>query len=319
MPSYTTPLGTNYSTYSTSIGSPVNGVVNWGFPDALIGASHIPMLFYTHGAGGNGIQFRDYSGWAGLRNWLMDNGWGWVESSGGGEQTWGNQLGRDAYAATWEHIKAQLSIGPVVILGRSMGALAAYWLYASHDELSNPDVCQGLIVNSGVTDLLAAYDSGEFDTRPAEAFGVDPGDRPAYVAAISGGYDPMDFSTTLWEGRRVLQCWATNDGTVPPADHGQAWRTAYGSVLSVNSLATTPTGGHTATGAYTLVSEMSDFLEDCAAEWTAPEPPPEFQEISEIKVNWGGTIMTPVEAYYQVDADTRVQIDLSIPPRLRIS
>lgn len=270
----TTTLGTAYTEYATLIGAPVGGAVRWGYADDLIGTQHIPFVLYLHGAGGNSGQFQTYTGWDDLRDWLIDNGWGWVESNGGGEQTWGNQAARDGYSATWSHIKSQASIGPVVILARSMGGLVGYWLYAQHPELSDPAVCQGLIVNCGVTDLVAANAAGNFDAYLPAAYGVTVGDGDAaFNAAVAGGWDPMDYDPSLWTGRRVLQVTSTGDGTVPPASHGLAWITAYGSELALLDTSVASSGGHGIPGGYGQVADMSAFLTSVAAEWEEPDPP----------------------------------------------
>lgn len=120
-----TSNGTAYTTYTATPSGA--GQILWAKPNTA--TTDIPIVLYLHGANGGYNQFTTLSAWSGLRDWLIDNGWGWIEGAGGGAQPWGNAASRAAYRAAFDHVDARLDIGPVVILARSMGGLVGHWLF----------------------------------------------------------------------------------------------------------------------------------------------------------------------------------------------
>ncbi|MFV9429170.1 hypothetical protein ACNJ7K_11570 [Rhodococcus aetherivorans] len=223
------------------------------------------MILYLHGANGGYNQFTSLSAWIGLREWLIDNGWGWIE--GGGAQPWGNAASRTAYRAAFDHVDGILDIGPVVILTRPMGGLVGHWLFTQDPVLKDRSV--GFIGNSEVANLAAAYATSRWTADMHAAYGTDA----AGFAAASVGHDPMLFSPSLWAGKKVLELVGTNDTTVRAADHGLAIRAHWEEQPAVNLLDTRESGDHPGTnGSYLQVEAMSQFLSLFHGQADDPDP-----------------------------------------------
>ncbi|WVX88577.1 esterase [Gordonia phage CheeseTouch] len=253
----TTSGGTTYTVRTTDAVAAA-GSIYWAVADNQNGAVDVPIVVYTHGNGGPPNQFTSYGEWKGLRDWLIDNGWAYVECTGGGATSWGNQASRDAYEAALTYVDTQIATGKVVVLGRSMLGLVAYWL-ASQSPVIAPR-CVGLIVNSGTTDLTYRYSvaNGTDKTNMRTAYGA--ADDAAF-AANSIGFDPMLFPESVWNGRKVLQMWGTADTTVPPATHAQAWVTKYAASCGLCLTDIRDGGDHSAAnGSYLQVAAMANFL-----------------------------------------------------------
>lgn len=281
-----TTAGTAYGVYTSTLAGA--GTVNLAVSDRDKSSPNRPLILYCHGAGGGPDQFTVRPGWSGMRDWLIDNGWAWVECTGGGLQPWGNTASRAAYRAAFDHADTVLDVGPVVVLGRSMGALVAYWLYTQEPTISAR--ADGLIVNSGVSDLAAAYASGQWTTEMHAAY--DVADASGFAAA-SSGHDPILFPLNLWDGTAILQLVGTADTTVPPDAHGLAMRTRYAGRPAVDLLDTRVGGDHSeGNGSYLQVDAMASFLEQVAGTDTAA-PPPAYR-VNQAYITGPGGTLTPV-------------------------
>ncbi|QDH47710.1 minor tail protein [Gordonia phage Mellie] len=253
----TTSGGTTYTVRSTDA-VPAAGSIYWAVADNRIGHPDIPIVVYTHGNGGPPNQFSSYGEWKGLRDWLIDNGWAYVECTGGGATSWGNQASRDAYEAALTYVDGQIDTGKVVVLGRSMLGLVAYWL-ASQSSVIAPR-CVGLIINSGTTDLTYRYSVANTTDKANMRTAYGAADD-AEFATNSVGFDPMLFPESVWNGRKVLQMWGTADTTVPPANHAQAWIAEYGASCGLLLTDVRDGGDHSAgNGSYLQVDAMANFL-----------------------------------------------------------
>jgi pimeloyl-ACP methyl ester carboxylesterase len=262
-----TAAGTAYTVFTDS-SDPDAGTARWAYRDSLEGASNIPTILYLHGAGAGSNQFETLTAWTTLRNWLIDNGWAWIEGTGGGTQPWGNAASRTAYRATFDIADAEFDIGPLVILARSMGGLAGHWLFTQDPVIKVRSV--GFIGNSEVANLAAAYASGNWTDAMRAAYGVS---TDVGFASASEGFDPLLFSASLWAGKKVLEIVGTADTTVPRADHGLAMRTHWAGQPALDLLTTRSGGDHSGTnGSYLEVDAMTAFLLEVTGE--APEPPP---------------------------------------------
>lgn len=259
----TTPNGTAYTVHRATL--PTHGVVNVGVADAALPTADVPTILYTHGAGGSHDQFATLGAWAGLREWLIDHGWAWVEGAGGGLQPWGNPASEAAYIAALEHADTILDVGPVVILGRSMGGAVAARLYTTSPIAPR---CAGLIQNSGVQDLIWAYDSARWTAAFHTAWGVT--DRAGLVAAVDG-YNPADLPAAAWGDTSVIQLVGSADTTVPPGPNAYAMRDLYTGRPVLDVLDVRPGGDHSAgNGSYLQVAPMVAFLEQVTG--GTPEP-----------------------------------------------
>lgn len=281
MATYVTPNGTPWTSFSATV---AGQVVRWAVADAVASTADIPTILYAHGAGGGSNQFETLGAWAGMRNWLIDNGWAWVESQGGGAQPWGNQASRDAYESALTHVSGLLDIGAVVPLGRSMGGLVTYWL-ATQSTIVAPRAV-GFIINSGTTDLAATYARPERVDAVEAAYGFT---GSGGYAAATAGFDPMLFPLSTWDGVKVLQLWGDADDTVPAVDHAIAIRTRWAGRPTLDAYDIRAGGDHSATnGSYLQVAAMSDFLLEVTGQ-TVPEPivTPSYQIVREYAVIGG--------------------------------
>ena len=251
----TTPNGASYTTHTATI--PGGGVIHWAVPSE---GAEFPLVLYCHGAGGGPDQFSTLGAWGGLRNWLIDNGWAWVEGAGGGAQPWGNPSSQDAYDAAFSYIDGILNISHVVVLGRSMGGIVGARIYLSHSQVDSRWV--GFIGNSAVQDLVWAYDweEGGWTSAFNSAWGVT---SKTELVALSDGLNPVGGSPDEWEGKNVLQLWGTNDSLVPAGPNGSAMRTMYRGEPAMDRVSIRQGGDHsTANGSYLDIEAMSRFLID---------------------------------------------------------
>lgn len=241
----TTPNGTAYTVtaFTTSAGETA-----WrGIADSRVGTSDIPVVLFCHGNPGSvstdaDTQFQ-LSSYANLRNWLMDNGWGFVEAHGAGAN-WGNTAGRLAYEAAYRGVKEVWDVGYNVVIGRSMGALVGAWL-ASLSEVVAPESA-GFVSLSGTADLTARYSTASTTDKNNlnAAYGVS--DASQWAAAVAG-FDPMLVPLGTWDDRNALIQWDVNDGTVPYQSNGLAWYNKYSPRLKDKRTASTSGGDHNST------------------------------------------------------------------------
>lgn len=263
----TTAAGTTYTTRTFT--TPAGEQALWGIADAHVNSKNVPLVIYCHGNSGPYNQFSTSVPYAGLRNWLIDNGWAWVESAGGGLSSWGNAAARTSYRESFDHVAANLDIGEVVVHGSSMGGLVAYWLYINEPTISAKAV--GLIIASGTTDLEARIGAPPGDGSIRNAFGL-AADGSDWAAKMSG-YDPMKYPLEVWRGKKVLQLYGTDDTTVPGAIHGQAWLDKYSSVCAVADRDVRVGGDHSNTnGSWLQTSAFTAFLNKVAP--VREDPPP---------------------------------------------
>lgn len=251
----TTAAGAVYTarSFTTSDGQPAV----WYMDDAKRSRQQIPTVIYAHGNEGPYNQFLTMGAWAGLRNWLMDNGYAVVESHGGGGSSWGNDAARRAYLDAFEHVSGQINTGPVIVLGRSMGGLVAYWL-AARSPIAARVV--GLIINSGTTDLAyrVTFNAPAGNKDIIAAFGAK---TLSEFYEVAPEYDPMQWPGLLWSGKHVLQLWGDADETVPPARNGAAWVAKYGADALTLTTDIRAGGDHsTGNGSYLQVDAMTRYL-----------------------------------------------------------
>ena len=261
----TTATGTTYTVRTITLGS---NVIYWAVDDTRLGDTDIPLVVYAHGNTGAANQFSAFGAWQGTREWLIDNGYAYVECTGGGLSSWGNQQARDDYEQAVAYVMTQIDVSQIVPLGRSMGGIVSYWLY-THSTLVEP-LAAGLIINSGVTDLTAWLGPypGYADYRTPLGILADGSN----YNTVLDSFDPMRQPEADWDGgKKVLQLWGTADTTVPPAVHAQAWITKYGSHLSKLDTDIRDGGDHTqANGSYLQTAAMTAFLFEVTG--VGPEP-----------------------------------------------
>lgn len=278
MTAYVTPNGTHWQSYSATMAD--GSVARKLVPDSLIASTGGRCLLYFHGAGAGSTQFETLPAWAALRNKLMDNGWIVVESSGGptsaeGQQNQGNYKSRISYGQGFVWADTTHLFAHVVTLGRSMGGPNAYYFGTRHPTIAAR--VDGMIINSGVSNLLALNDVGPEGTPIVgtvpleysgsgklwptiwEAYGVEDHDEFAASAEVAD-CDPYRYNPAVFTGKNLLQLYGTVDQTVPHYSHGQLIRTRY-SGLAAQDLAVIGVGrDHSApNGMYSYADDMFNF------------------------------------------------------------
>lgn len=286
----TTPNGITYTTHTFL--TPGGDQALWAIADRYQSSADIPIVVYTHGNSGAYNQFSATGAFAGIRNWLIDNGWAWVESAGGGGSSWGNGAARRSYVEAFAHVNSTISVGDVVVLGRSMGGLVAYWLYLYEPSIRSKAV--GLIINSGTTDLIKRIGPPPGDASIRSAFGL-AADGSDWTTKLAG-YDPMQFPVSAWTGKNVLQLYGTADDTVPAEIHAQAWLDKYADACAVADVDIRLGGDHsTENGSYLQTTAMASFLTKIRqGSITPPIPQPVLTDLYRI------------ESAYLVGADKRL-------------
>lgn len=271
----TTASGTPYTVNAAT--APGGDATLWAVATSLLAASNIPLVVYCHGDGGAYNQFAALGAWQGMRDWLIDNGCAWVEAAGGGISTWGNQAARTSYEAAVAYARTQLDIGPIIVLGRSMGGIPAYWL-ATQSSFAADVV--GLIINSGVTDLWLSYQTGAYLGWPAKFRTAYGAADDAEFYANSTGFDPMQFSTALYANLPVMQLWGTADTTVPSSRNAEPWISAYGPYAESVTTDIRVGGDHSAAnGSYLQVDAMAAFIATVASITPPPPLDPRYRRV----------------------------------------
>lgn len=236
----------------------------YGVADSRIGAENVPTILYCHGATGGYNQFTE-SRWTLFRDAIIDAGWAWIEGTGYSGTNWGNPQSIAAYKAAYNHAAANfIDVGALVILGRSMGGMAASSL-----ALKDPDISplvDGLIINSGVQDLYqmtfgpsGAADGTQSAVRNAYGLAVDLSDFDAKTAA----YDPMKFDPAVYANKRVFWTVGDQDPIVVPTLQGIKQRDRVGRNPLYSDLDVLVGGTHGSgpSGTYDRVNQMMAFLD----------------------------------------------------------
>src|SRR5690554_3732350 len=84
---------------------------------------------------------------------LFCHGWFVVEGDGWSPTHWGRPEAGESYAATLTELAELFPLGPVTIMGRSMGGLVSSAL-ATQDRYGIKPHVAGLMVNAGVQSLV---------------------------------------------------------------------------------------------------------------------------------------------------------------------
>lgn len=184
----------------------------WAIADHLKTTTYRkPVLLYCHGSGGQHDQFTSRPGMARLRDALIDAGWVYIESLGGGTNHWGREFAMASYVATCREAAAMHPLGAVVVMGRSMGGTVSTSL-AAKDEWGLKDHVVGLLLDSGVQSLYYWH-----ITLGKSLYGQYPDasvDMQAFLDA-SEQFDPLRFPVEDLADVAVQFVSGTSDPSVP--------------------------------------------------------------------------------------------------------
>lgn len=182
----------------------------WAVADHLENTDYRkPVLLYCHGSGGTETQFT--TRYLRLRDALIDNGWVYIESLGGGEQHWGREFAMASYVAAATEAAAMHPLGSVVVMGRSMGGTVASSL-ALKPKWGLKQYVSGLLLDSAVQSLYYWH-----VTMGKSLHGQYPDaseDEQAFLDA-SEDFDPLRFPTYLYSNMPVQFVHGTHDESVP--------------------------------------------------------------------------------------------------------
>lgn len=279
-----TASGTPYTVHSIDLGAP-HGLMYYAIGDAFAASPARSCILYAHGSNGAPNQFATLGAWAGLRDWIIDNGWAWVEGSGGaalGGQNWGNVAARAAYLAYLERARTAIQIGKVVLLGRSMGGLITAWLYARSGVAFD-----GWINNSGVSTLLEGSLSDPDLTKRSSGEYFKTGTYPAWgvsnlsqleAAAAAADAIPENWAPSVWTAKKILCCYGDADTTVPWTPRGAApLREIWAGNPAVDLASVRVGGDHSGTnGSYLDLAAMVPFLTAIGGAFTPEPETPEY-------------------------------------------
>lgn len=257
----TTAIGTEWDYVETTLPNGDQALLA-GANTVRLGSEPAPLMVYVHGNFGPYNQFLTQTGWATIREWIIDHGWVWCEGRGGGSQ-WGSPRGVTAYEQLVQW--ASTVVTPSVKLGllRSMGGC-----YARSFVDSPIIAADAVIFNSGVLNLLQRGTEGQGDS-PAIWSAFQVSSQAEFEAAITD-VDPLQAPASTWADTGVLNMWGSADTTVPPALHAELWETAYSQQTELYANDIRPGGDHSqSNGSYVQWEAMSQFM----AQYGGTEPP----------------------------------------------
>jgi len=266
----TTPNGTAYTvtSFTSSAGEPCRRAV----ADAVADDLEIPLVIFCHGNPGADVSSADTqfsSGYTTQRNWMMDNGWAYVEGHGAGA-SWGNQDARAAYRAMYDDTLAAWDIGWNVVIGRSMGGLVGAYLAARDPKISRR--CRGFVHLSATADLTNRYSTASTADKAALLTAYDAPDATSLAWAVKD-HDPLLVLPEAWYGRNAVVQYDTGDVSVPPEVNALPWFERFGPQLAIGRTVSTSGGDHNSTpNRATHAAATIAFLQDVLIPYEEPSP-----------------------------------------------
>ena len=266
----TTPNGTAYTVYSftSSAGEPCRRAI----ADASFSDPDVPLVIFCHGNPGTDVSSADFqfgAGYATQRNWLLDNGWGYVEGHGAGAN-WGNQASRAAYRAMYVDTLAVWDVGWNVVIGRSMGGLIGAYL-ASRDPMISRR-CRGFVSLSGTADLTNRYSTASASDKAALLAAYAAPDESSLMWAVRDN-DPLLVDPAAWYGRNAIIQYDTGDVSVPPSVNALPWVERFASQLTISRTTETTGGDHNSTpNSPVHAAATIQFLQDVLIPYVEPSP-----------------------------------------------
>lgn len=266
----TTPNGTAYTVYSftSSAGEPCRRAI----ADASFSDPDVPLVIFCHGNPGvdtSSADFQFSQGYTTQRNWLMDNGWGYVEGHGAGAN-WGNQDARAAYRAMYDDTLGVWDVGWNVVIGRSMGGLVGAYLASRDPKISRR--CRGFVHLSATADLTNRYSTASASDRAALLAAYDAPDETSLMWAVRD-HDPLLVLPEAWYQRNAIVQYDTGDVSVPPAINAIPWFDRFGPQLTIGRTVSTTGGDHNSTPNNPVHAAATiAFLQDVLIPYEEPSP-----------------------------------------------
>lgn len=266
----TTPNGTAYTVYPFTSSA---GESCWrAIADGSFSDPDVPLVIFCHGNPGTDVTSADQQftqGYTVQRNWLIDNGWGYVEGHGAGAN-WGNQDARAAYRAMYVDTLAVWDVGWNVVIGRSMGGLIGAYL-ASRDPMISRR-CRGFVHLSATADLTNRYSTASASDKAALLAAYDAPDQSSLMWAVRD-YDPLLVDPAAWFGRNAIVQYDTSDTAVPPTVNAIPWMDRFGDQLAMLQTHVTSGGNHNTTPNNAgHAAATVQFFQDVLIPYVEPSP-----------------------------------------------
>lgn len=267
----TTPNGTAYTVYpfTSSAGESCwRAIADTAFDDV-----NLPLVIFCHGNPGSDQASADQQfgvGYPILRNWLLDNGWGYVEGHGAGAN-WGNQDARAAYRAMYVDTLAVWDVGWNVVIGRSMGALIGAYLASRDPMISRRNI--GFVSLSGTADLTNRYSTAGSVDRANLLAAYDAPDPTSLMWAVRD-HDPLLVDPAAWYQRNAMIQYDSGDASVPPSINAIPWRERFGPQLAIDGFHATTGGDHNSSAGTnpTHPAATIAFLQSVLIPYVEPSP-----------------------------------------------
>lgn len=177
-----------------------------------------PAVVFCHGRDGSALRPTEFTDTFGTLEGIVRGGYPMVASDLGGRRNWGNDLaiGRVGDARAFAQRAPLLaSTGKVLVLGESMGCLAACSWAAR-----NPSLVQALVLMVPAVDLAFHHDNdtlGQAATEIDEAYGG----HDAYVAALPT-HSPVAYAAESLVGRFPIHVHYGDDDDLAPYEESIA-------------------------------------------------------------------------------------------------
>lgn len=266
----TTPNGTAYTVYpfTSSAGESCRRAI----ADASFSDANVPLVIFCHGNPGTDVTSADQQftqGYTTQRNWLIDNGWGYVEGHGAGAN-WGNQDARAAYRAMYDDTLAVWDVGWNVVIGRSMGGLVGAYLASRDPKISRR--CRGFVHLSATADLTNRYSTASTSDKAALLAAYDAPDATSLAWAVKD-HDPLLVLPAAWHGRNAIVQYDTGDVSVPATVNAIPWLERFGPELEISRTTVTTGGDHNSTpNSPVHAAATIQFLQDVLIPYVEPSP-----------------------------------------------
>lgn len=196
-----------------------------------------PVMFHFHGASGSEHNITDNANTRTVGDAFLAAGYIVVSACHNSwKNSWGNQLSLDAYVAAYETLKANYAIGPVVLVGESMGGIESLLTLAQ-------DNIPGVVAWLG---LVPSYDLAYQFTMPAWESTI----RANYGIALDGsdfaektaGHNPAVMNPRQFRKVPMWMLVGTGDTQVPEDPNGRQLALDVAGVAPVTKIE--GSGGH---------------------------------------------------------------------------